>query len=82
MTPEYPQFYLDGNIALQEVVDNFRDWTRRTVWEWLAFTCILFMWVLIGVVFENLALVIFGGVNLPICANTFHILLTLGKDYL
>jgi len=82
MTPKYPQFYLDGNIALQNTVDDFRDWTRKAILKWLALTCMVFTLTLVGVVFELPWMAVTGLAELSIFAIVLHVLLTPQVDVL
>jgi hypothetical protein len=77
----YPQFYLDGNIALQNAVDRYHRQTVRFGIQWLINCSAFFTLWIAGIVFENVFASVFAFLELVVCALTLYFVTDIKDEY-
>ena len=68
----YPQFYLDGNISLQNTIESFEKLVKRDGIKFLIASVFFWAALLVGVVFEFPFLIFLGVGENIVCGWFFY----------
>jgi len=77
--PNYSQSYLNGNVELQQAIEEYhRNCIRQTV-TWLAASAAFFTLLLFSIVFESNVLIAYALIQLCVCSVTVNDFCTIPK---
>lgn len=68
----YPKFYLDENIALQDSIDRFHRNVKRSGFQFLGASVLFFVLTLTGITFEIPILTFWGIAENVVCGWYFY----------